>query len=240
MLKPQTASADSIKSRDEIVVYTSNADITDFMANGAPNGRDGGGSAPWNTYPHFAKNTGDADMDIDENLGFDPFPNVVSVAVEGETMAISVDVTGDGAEHQFGVRDYPGISNSPGFSYERCVSGTITFRYFFPTGHAAIGKYWHVGNSENDYTARPVQIVGNAWTEATIQFGKKHGGCRDKIARDGTNYRFLCIKDSGGVPLEETGTTFSGTGTFHLKDVVIVGEVPSVETNSGTIVSEGY
>ena len=239
MLKPQTISAPSIKSRDEVIVYTSDADITDYLSNGSPNGRDGGGSSPWNTYPHFAKNTGDADMDIDENVGVAD-GQFVSVAVEGETMAISVDVTGDGAQHQFGVRDYAGITNSPGFSYERCVSGTITFRYFFPTGHAAIGKYWHVGNNTNDYTARPVQIVGNAWTEATIKFGKKHGGGRDKIARDGTNYRFLCIKDSGGQPIEADNSVLSTTGSFHIKDVVISGEVPSVETDADTVVAEGY
>ena len=46
--------------------------------------------------------------------------------------------------------------------------------------------------------------------------------------------RFLCIKDSNGAPLEESGTTFTGTGTFHLKDIIIVGEVPSLETNSQT------
>lgn len=224
MLKPQTASADSIKSRDDIVVYTSAADIADFIANGSP-----GNSPPWNTYPHFAKNNNDADMDIEENVG---------ITVEGETEVLSVVVTGDGASHQFGILNY-GF-----FKYENAISGTITFKYFFPTGHAAIGKYWHVGRSEEDYTAKPHQIVGNAWTEATIQFGKKHGGGRDKIARDGTNYRFLCIKDSGGVPNEvvygETGGVISTTGTFHLKDIVIVGEVPSKETNSGTIVSEGY
>ena len=232
MLKPQTASADSIKSRDDIVVYTSAADIADFAANGSPNGRgSGGGSSPWNTYPHFAKNNSDADMDIVENVG---------ITVEGETEVISVAVTGDGASHQFGILNYASSTNSPGFLYENAISGTITFKYFFPTGHGAIGKYWHVGHSEKDYTANPHQIVGNAWTEATVQFGKKHGAGRDKIARDGTNYRFLCIKDSGGAPLEQAGTTFTGTGTFHIKDVVVVGEVPSVETNSGTTVSEGY
>lgn len=231
----------TLTSRDETVVYTSDADITDFIANGSPNSRTpGGGSAPWNTYPHFAKNNNDADMDIDENLGFDPFPNVVSVAVEGETMAISVDVTGDGAPHQFGLRDYDYISNSTGFRYERCIAGTITFRYFFPTGHGAIGKYWHVGTATKDYTANPHQIVGNAWTKAVIKFGKKYGGGRDKIARDGTNYRFLCIKDSGGVPSEQSGTTYTGTGSFHIKDVVVTAVVPANETKSETVGSEGY
>tara|TARA_E500000305_G_scaffold59552_2_gene47499 strand:- start:5049 stop:5693 length:645 start_codon:yes stop_codon:yes gene_type:complete len=209
MLKPQTASASL--SRDDIVVYTSAADIADFIANGSP-----GNSAPWNTYPHFAKNNNDDDMDIEENVG---------ITVEGETEVISVVVTGDGASHQFGILNY----NL--FDYQDAESGTITFKYFFPTGHAAIGKYWHVGFSEKDYTAKPVQIVGNAWTTATLQYGKKHGGGRDKENRSA---RFLCIKDSNGAPLEESGTTFTGTGTFHLKDIIIVGEVPSLETNSQT------
>lgn len=217
MLKPQTASADSIKSRDDIVVYTSAADIADFAANGSPNGRDGGGSSPWNTYPHFAKNNNDDDMDIVENVG---------ITVEGETGVISVAVTGDGAAHQFGV------SNYSLFKYQNAESGTITFKYFFPTGHGAIGKYWHVGTSTVDYTATPYQIVGEAWTEATIQFGIKHGGGRNKIGSN--NKRFLCIKDSNGVPIEESNTAYSTTGTFHLKDIVIVGEVPSKETNSET------
>ena len=225
MLKPQTASADSIKSRDDIVVYTSAQDIADFIANGSPNGRDGGGSAPWNTYPHFAKYNSDPDMDIEENVG---------VTVEGETEVISVVVTGDGATHQFGIKDYPGITNDPGFQWQKTVSGTITFRYFFPTGHAAIGKWWHVGYSERDHTANPVQIVGEAWTTATLQYGKRNGGGRD--TKGGTT--FICIKDSNGVPNEadagEAGTVISTTGTFHIKDIVVVGEVPSVETDSQT------
>ena len=226
MIKPQTASADSIKSRDDRIVYTSKADIADFIANGSPNNRDGGGSSPWNTYPHFAKYNNDADMDIEENIG---------VTVEGETEVISVVVTGNGASHQFGIKDYGYVSNSPGFQWQKSVSGTITFKYFFPTGHAAIGKYWHVGFSELDYTAKPVQIVGNAWTTATLQYGKRHGGGRD--TRGFTT--FMSIKDSGGVPQEvpvddTLGAVISTTGTFHLKDIVIVGEVPSVETNSQT------
>ena len=218
MHKPLTKS--SLTSRNERVVYTSAADIADFIANGSP-----GQSAPWNTYPHFAKNNNDADMDIEENVG---------IIVEGETEVISVVVTGDGAVHQFGILNY----NL--FEYQNAISGTITFKYFFPTGHGAIGKYWHVGHSEKDYTANPHQIVGNAWTEAVIKFGKKHGAGRDKIARSGKNYRFLCIKDSGGAPLEQTSTTFNGTGTFHIKDVVIVGEIPANETKSETVGSEGY
>ena len=230
MHRPLTRSL--LRSRDESIVYSSAADIADFAANGSPNSRqDNGGSSPWNTYPHFAKNHSDPDMDIEENIG---------ITVEGETQVISVVVTGDGAAHQFGILNYAHVPNSPGFRYENAISGTITFRYFFPTGHGAIGKYWHVGHSEKDYTANPHQIVGNAWTKAVIKFGKKHGAGRDKIARDGTNYRFLCIKDSGGAPLEQAGTTFNGTGTFHLKDIVIVGEVPSKETKSQTVGSEGY
>jgi hypothetical protein len=211
MIKPQTATDDSIKSRDDIVVYTSAADIADFIANGSP-----ASSAPWNTYPHFAKNNTDDDMDIEENVG---------ITVEGETEVISVVVTGDGASHQFGILNY----NL--FDYQDAESGTITFKYFFPTGHGAIGKYWHVGTATKDYTAKPHQIVGNAWTETTLQFGTKHGGGRDK---EGRSARFLCIKDSNGVPTEQSGTTYTGTGTLHLKDIVVVGEVPSIETNSQT------
>ncbi len=223
MHKPLTKS--SLTSRDEQVVYTSAADIADFIANGSPNGRDGGGSAPWNTYPHFAKYNNDNDMDIEENVG---------VTVEGETEVISIVVTGDGASHQFGIKDYPGITNSPGFEWQKCISGTVTFKYFFPTGHAAIGKWWHAGHSERDYTADPVQIVGNAWTTATFKFGRKHGGGRD--TRGGTT--FICIKDSNGVPNEaefgDAGSVLSTTGTFHIKDIVVVGEVPSNETKSET------
>ena len=224
MIKPQTASASL--SRDDRIVYTSKADIADFIAYGSPNGRQSNGSSPWNTYPHFAKYNNDDDMDIEENVG---------VTVEGETEVISVVVTGDGASHQFGIKDYGYISNSPGFQWQKSISGTITFKYFFPTGHAAIGKYWHVGFSEKDYTVKPVQIVGNAWTTATLQYGKRHGGGRDKST--GTN--FISIKDSGGVPQEvevdnTLGTVIETTGTFHIKDIVIVGEVPSLETNSQT------
>lgn len=224
MIKPQTASASL--SRNDTIVYTSKADIADFIAYGSPNGRQSNGSSPWNTYPHFAKYNNDDDMDIEENVG---------VTVEGETEVISVVVTGDGASHQFGIKDYGYISNSPGFQWQKSISGTITFKYFFPTGHAAIGKYWHVGFSERDYTAKPVQIVGNAWTTATLQYGKRHGGGRD--TRGFTT--FMSIKDSGGVPQEvpvddTLGAVISTTGTFHIKDIVIVGEVPSLETNSQT------
>ena len=240
MFKPQTASANSISSRDDIVVYTSDADINDFITYGSPNSRrPGGGSAPWNTYPHFGKNHNDGDMDIYENLVLVD-GNLFSVAVEGETMAISVNVTGDGANHQFGILDYASNDPNPGFQYEKCISGIITFKYFFPTGHAAIGKYWHVGHGEKDYTANPVQIVGNAWTTARIKFGKKYGGGRDKIARDGTNYRFLCIKDSGGKPLEAEDSVLSTTGIFHIKDVVVIGEVPSKDTRHNTVSEGGY
>ena len=224
MLKADTES--STTSRNSALVYTSAADIADFDANGSPNGRQpGGGSAPWNTYPHFAKYNNDNDMDIEENIG---------ITVEGETEVISIVVTGDGASHQFGIKDYSDNANSPGFQWQSTVSGTITFKYFFPTGHGAIGKYWHVGHSEKDYTANPVQIVGEAWTTVTLQYGKKHGGGRDK----GRGTTFICIKDSNGVANEadfgDPGTVFSTTGTFHIKDIVIIGEVPSAETKSQT------
>ena len=48
MHKPLTRSL--LRSRDERIVYSSAADIADFIANGSP-----GATAPWNTYPHFAK-----------------------------------------------------------------------------------------------------------------------------------------------------------------------------------------
>ena len=67
--------------------------------------------------------------------------------------------------------------------------------------------------------------------QITIKFGKKHGGGRDKKNRSA---RFLCIKDSNGVSIEQSGTTYAGTGTLHLKDIVVVGEAPSIETNSQT------
>ena len=52
--------------------------------------------------------------------------------------------------------------------------------------------------------------------------------------------RFLCIKDSGGVPSEQSGTTYTGTGSFHIKDVVVTAVVPANETKSETVGSEGY
>jgi hypothetical protein len=223
MLKPATKF--STTSRNNVLAYTSAADIADFAANGSPNFRDGGGSSPWNTYPHFAKYNNDADMDIEENVG---------ITVEGETEVISVVVTGDGASHQFGVKDYPNISNSAGFQWQKTVSGTITFKYFFPTGHAAIGKWWHVGFSEKDYTGNPVQIVGEAWTTATLRYGKKYGGIRNK----GRGTTFICIKDSNGVVTEQQGSVITTTGTFHIKDIVVVGEVPGIETKSQTTYDE--
>lgn len=197
-------------SRDESIVYTSAQDIADFIANGSP-----ASSAPWNTYPHFAKNNTDDDMDIEENVG---------ITVEGETEVISVVVTGDGASHQFGIANY----NL--FKYQDVESGTVTFKYFFPNGHGAIGLYFHIGSVNVDYTAKPHKIVGGAWTQAVIKFGRKQGGFRNKPR----SVRFLAIKNSNGLSVEESGSTYNGTGTFHLKDIVVVGNIPSNVTKSVT------
>ena len=208
MFKAVTKS--STTSRDITAVYSSAVDIADFIANGSPNGRvSGGGSAPWNTYPHLSKNNNDDDMDIEENVG---------ITVEGETKVISVVVTGDGATHQLQLPDYEL------FDYEKISSGTVTFKYFFPTGHAAIGKWWHIGKDTRDYTAsQPVQIVGEAWTQATVKFKSK-----------GSSKRFLSIKDSNGVVTEQQGSVITTTGTFHLKDILVTGEISANETKSST------
>ena len=201
MFKAVTKS--STTSRDVTAVYSSAVDIADFIANGSPNP-----SPPWSTYPHFAKNNQDDDMDIEENVG---------ITVEGETEVISVVVTGDGATLQFQIGDY----NL--FDYFNTKSGTVTFKYFFPTGHAAIGKWWHVGIDTRDYTtSQPVQIVGGAWTTATLKFKK------------GSIKRFLCVKDSNGVVVEQADSVVTATGTFHLKDILVTTEISSNETKSST------
>ena len=77
--------------------------------------------------------------------------------------------------------------------YEEAVNGEVIFKYFVPEGHAAVGKYWHIGASSETHTGTASEpIVGGQWTEATVSFGSLFGGL-DKAGAGAVPNRFLSM-----------------------------------------------
>lgn len=96
-----------------------------------------------------------------------------------------------------------GYSNSAN-TWQTQNSAVVDFTYFVPTGHPAVGQYFHIGAANSAdaedapnildykdfYSPSGVQIVGGQWTTARLYAGSYYGG-RDL---NGTS-RFLTITD---------------------------------------------
>ena len=79
--------------------------------------------------------------------------------------------------------------------YEEAVNGEVTFKYWVPSGHTAVGKYWHIGSGSSSEThtgTKSEPIVGGQWTKATVSFGSLFGGI-DKSGAGAAPNRFLIM-----------------------------------------------
>jgi hypothetical protein len=92
-------------------------------------------------------------------------------------------------------------------AYKTSTSGKIEFTYYVPTGHPLVGNYFHIGTQrtaqgeEISYSGTGVQIVGGAWTTATLTYGKLYGELIDK---PNNITRFITVLDqykADGVPV---------------------------------------
>jgi hypothetical protein len=68
------------------------------------------------------------------------------------------------------------IVDAPENTYRGSNKGSVTFTYYVPTGSAIIGKYWQIGSfrgSAGILSSSGVQIVGGAWTTASLSYDNK-------------------------------------------------------------------
>lgn len=81
------------------------------------------------------------------------------------------DFDDEGIHIAFGItnQDSKGSETTPAgkyshIGYQNTFAGEVTFEYYVPAGHAAIGNYWHIGNSKSTFSAGTptVSITGNS------------------------------------------------------------------------------
>jgi hypothetical protein len=68
------------------------------------------------------------------------------------------------------------IADAPENTYRGSNKGSVTFTYYVPAGSAIIGKYWQIGSfrgSAGILSSSGVQIVGGAWTTASLSYDNK-------------------------------------------------------------------
>ena len=107
--------------------------------------------------------------------------------------------------------------------YEEAVNGEVHFKYWVPSGHAAVGKYWHIGASSQTHTGTASEpIVGGQWTEATVSFGSLFSGL-DKSGTGAIPNRFLIISSQRKPAnvLSGTITQITANEDLLLSDIVV-------------------
>lgn len=147
-----------------------------------------------NHYTDIISNTGDSDFIITDDR-----------TAYGKTKLLKMETVPDGAAPQLGLRND---------NYENELSsGIVEFVYYAAPGHEYIGNYWHIGNAENVYSTVGPQIVGGAWTKATVYFGSRYGG-KNKPHGDGQQ-RFLFGGDAAD-PTEVTTSVRTDVATTNV------------------------
>lgn len=110
--------------------------------------------------------------------------------------------------------------------YRDVENGEVTFKYFCPTGHPAVGKYFKVGSYSQEFTGTPSKaIVANQWTEARVNYGTIFGG-KDKT----NNQKFLFVHETQGYDTDITKRGFVGPDDELIIADIIVHSV----TNHGS------
>lgn len=107
--------------------------------------------------------------------------------------------------------------------YEEAANGEVSFKYFVPSGHAAVGKYWHIGASSETHTGTASEpIVGGQWTKATVSFGSLFSGS-DKAGAGATPNRFLIVSSQRNPANVASGniTVVTPNEDILLADIVV-------------------
>ena len=107
--------------------------------------------------------------------------------------------------------------------YEEAINGEVVFKYFVPEGHAAVGKYWHIGASSEVHTGTASEpIVGGKWTKATVSFGSLFSGS-DKSGAGAVPNRFLVMSSQREAANVASGniTVVTPNEDILLADIVV-------------------
>ena len=179
-------------------------------------------------------------LDLDDTvLIYDSDYSVDNDEMGANVGKIYLSVTGghngisDGTTTKNGVLQIQNIGDTPAApqlalqqnEYKSSLKGDIEFKYYVPIGHPIIGKYWHIGASktvdgtETSYSPTGVEIVGGAWTTATISYSGKPLG----------NGRFLTIINeevADGIPSDPIPKGSNGD-VYYITDVKVNKQVIS-------------
>lgn len=107
--------------------------------------------------------------------------------------------------------------------YEEALNGEVSFKYFVPSGHAAVGKYWHIGASSETHTGTASEpIVGGQWTKAIVSFGSLFSGS-DKAGAGNVPNRFLIVSSQREAANVASGniTVVTPNEDILLADIVV-------------------